>query len=99
SWIEDSALNREARQQRFEQALQGICMKYPDDIEAKLLFASEHLGSKDPYSIDVILQTVLAAAPHHPGALHYRIHLWDRKEPQYILSNSTLYGSIATSAA
>jgi len=98
-WAQDDELSDEARQTRFEHALQEICMKYPEDLEAKLLFANERLGSKDPYGIDAILQGVLAVAPRHPGALHYRIHLWDRKEPRYILANSALYGSIATSAA
>jgi len=95
-WVQEDPLPEEAKQARFEHALQEICMKYPDDIEAKLLYANERLASKDPYGIDAILQNVLAVAPRHPGALHYRIHLWDRKEPQYILSNSALYGSIAT---
>jgi len=97
-WAQDDGLSEEARQQRFDRALQEICINYPDDIEAKLLFANQHLGSKDAYAMDAVLQLVLAAAPRHPGALHYRIHLWDKKEPQYILSTGALYASIATSA-
>lgn len=97
-WVRDDGTSEESKQQRFEDALQQICIKYPDDLEAKLLFSNERLGSKDAYGIDAILRSVLAVAPRHPGALHYRIHLWDKKEPEYILSNSTLYGSIATSA-
>src|ERR1041385_7428179 len=97
-WAQDERLSEEAKQQRFEHGLQELCIKYPDDIEAKLLFANQRLGSKDPYAIDAVLQLVLASAPRHPGALHYRIHLWDRKEPQYILSNCALYASIATGA-
>src|SRR5262249_37733611 len=98
-WNSQDTLSDEAKQARFEHALQEICMKYPEDSEAKLLFANERLASAEPYGIDAILQNILAVSPRHPGALHYRIHLWDRKEPQYILSNSALYGSIATSAA
>lgn len=98
-WAQDDGLSEEAKQQRFEHGLQELCIKYPNDIEAKLLFANQRLGSKDPYAVDAVLQLVLASAPRHPGALHYRIHLWDRKEPQYILTNSALYASIATGAA
>lgn len=94
-WREDGDLAPEA-EARFERALQEICLRYPDDPEAKLLFAQERLGSKDSYGIDAILQQVIAAAPRHPGALHYRIHLWDRNEPEYVLADSVLYGSIAT---
>jgi peroxiredoxin len=81
--------------EKYRNAIQNICIRYPDDIEAKTLYAHALIGGPNRYGTDALLQNVLAQSPDHPGALHYRIHIWDKREPVYILKNSAKYGSIA----
>lgn len=89
----------EQRNERLRSALQKICIRYPQDIEAQALYAQASIGVSARYGIDAVLQNILAQNPRHPGALHYRIHIWDKREPEYILNNSALYGSIAKDVA
>lgn len=95
-WAQDSGPNEQAKQERFERDLSEICQKYPNDPEAKLLLANEQLYTGEPYALDALLREVLRVAPRHPGALHYRIHLWELKDPGYILENVNTYKNIST---
>ena len=73
-----------------------IAIKYPDDIEAKALLAHDSLG-QNRYANDVMLKKVLAAAPDHPGAHHYRIHLWDDgPNGAHALDSCAAYTKVAT---
>jgi len=81
--------------EKFRDALQTICIRYPDDIEARALYARELIGGPNRYGTDALLENILAKSPDHPGGLHYRIHIWDKREPGYILKNSAKYGTIA----
>src|SRR5262245_52817796 len=86
----------DGRHDRFKYLLEKLTLKYPDDLEAKSLFALENLGSKNNrYGADLILQQVLAKDPRHPGAHHYRIHNWDGKEGEYALDSCRLFGTVA----
>jgi peroxiredoxin len=89
----EDALKR--KQERFKVALEKICLSYPQDIEAKSLFALESLWTSSRYGNELILQQVLAADPRHPGAHHYRIHNWDSPEATQALDSCALYGRIA----
>ena len=84
----------DGRRERFRYLLEKLTLKYPDDLEAKSLFALENLG-KSRYGTDLILQQVLAKDPRHPGAHHYRIHNWDGKEGDYALDSCRLFGAVA----
>ena len=83
------------KEDKFRLLLERICLKYPQDIEAKALFALESLWQSSRYGNELILQQVLAADPRHPGAHHYRIHNWDGPDAEYALDSSALYGQIA----
>ena len=83
------------KQERFKLALEKICLSYPQDIEAKALFALESLWTSSRYGNELILQQVLATDPRHPGAHHYRIHNWDGPEATQALDSCALYGQIA----
>ena len=98
-WAQDNGLNEQAKQEIFEHDVEEICQQYPTDLEARLLLASEQLYIKEPYAMDAILQEALSVAPRHPGALHYRIHLWELKEPGYILANASVYRNVSTGAS
>jgi peroxiredoxin len=64
-------------------ALDQLILAYPDDIEAKAIYAwalkNQKLsdGVSNRLAIDALLKQVLAKNPLHPGANHFRIHLWD----------------------
>ena len=82
------------REEKFKYLLEKICLKYPDDLEAKSLLGLANLGN-NRYGSELILRQVLAADPRHPGAHHYRIHLWDGKEGSYALDSCKSLGQIA----
>src|SRR5213076_1171697 len=50
--------------------LQQIVLKYPEDVEAKALFALHTMGQANAYGTELILQQILAKEPDHPGAHH-----------------------------
>ena len=94
-WIEalaeyhrDPKTDKKKRQSTYLKALRGISSKYPEDLEAKAfvalqLYRNGVKGKKtDHYeNIDKIIGEVLAKNPMHP-CHHYRIHLWDHKDPK-----------------
>ncbi|MDZ4800584.1 MAG: redoxin domain-containing protein [Bryobacteraceae bacterium] len=74
--------------------LETLCVKYPDDMEARALLALANMGG-DRYGAELMIREVLARQPDHPGAHHYRIHNWDYHEPETALLSSRRYGEIA----
>jgi peroxiredoxin len=84
------------RRRKFQQILEAIAIKYPKDPEAAALLAHDSLG-QNRYANDVMLKKVLAAAPQHPGAHHYRIHLWDDgPNAAHALDSCAIYTKVAT---
>lgn len=75
--------------------LQQLVLKYPDDIEAKALFALYSINPSHALSTELMIQQVLAKEPDHPGAHHYRIHNWDAAVPEQGLASCQRYGLIA----
>ena len=83
SFHKDGANDR-ARRQGWLQGLESIVQDFPGDINARAWLAMvtwqnsmEGTGIGSRQAVDVVLDTVLKAEPMHPGAHHYRIHLWD----------------------
>jgi hypothetical protein len=70
--------------------LETICLKYPDDMEARAYLALATIGNSR-YGAELIIREVLAKEPMHPGAHHYRIHNWDYHEPQEALESCRKY--------
>ena len=64
-------------------ALEALEFAYPEDVEAKTMLAwalyRQQQGGTISYrsAIDALLRQVLAKNPMHPGAHHFRIHMWD----------------------
>jgi peroxiredoxin/cytochrome c-type biogenesis protein CcmH/NrfG len=83
-----------ANQKESRRILEQLVMEYPDDIEAKALLALRILW-EDRYGGELVLREVLAKDPNHPGAHHYRIHLWDGKEGRYAVDSCQAFGRIA----
>jgi peroxiredoxin len=81
------------RRRRSNKILETLCIKYPDDMEARALLALNTMGS-DRYGAELMIREILAKQPDHPGAHHYRIHNWDYHEPETALGSARRYGEI-----
>ncbi len=82
------------RRRESAKILESICVKYPDDLEARALLAYMNMG-ESRYGVEQIVREVLAKNPNHPGAHHYRIHNWNYHEPEQALASCARYGEIA----
>lgn len=93
--LRDKNNEREDGQDReFRRTLETLIVKYPDDVEAKALLAISTLG-EGRIGQEAVLQQVLAKEPDHPGAHHYRIHLWNYHETEQALGSAKRYGELA----
>jgi hypothetical protein len=69
----------------YEQAMEQLAERYPDDVEAKILHALIVSGNYDlndktyarPLQAARLLEPLFASHPHHPGVAHYLIHSYD----------------------
>ncbi len=76
-----------ARTQAYEQAMQKLAERYPQDDEAKMFYALSILGTATASPPDktyarqkqagAILDELLPKYPQHPGMAHYIIHSYD----------------------
>jgi peroxiredoxin/tetratricopeptide (TPR) repeat protein len=90
------------RQQRdYVRGLEGITFAYPDDIEAKALLAGAlvHRNPLSRLTVDLLIEQVIQKQPLHPGAHHYRIHLWDGHEAKQALASAQRYAQAAPGIA
>ena len=78
--------NDKTKRQGWLQGLETIVQEFPGDIDARAWLAMvtwqnamDGIGSRQ--AVDTLLDTVLQVEPMHPGAHHYRIHLWDGHKP------------------
>ena len=79
--------NDKARKSNHLLGLETIVQEFPDDLDARAWMAmvtwqnegQSGIGSRQ--AVDTVLDTVIAREPMHPGAHHYRIHLWDSSKP------------------
>ena len=77
---------------------------FPGDIDARAWLAMvtwqnamDGIGSRQ--AVDVVLDTVLQVESMHPGAHHYRIHLWDGQKPVRAEKSAALYAKTAPGIA
>lgn len=84
--------------QNYTRDLEEIVLKYPDDIEGRALLALQlwenernDLPLVSHVAVDAVLEDVFDQNPMHP-AHHYRIHLWDKRQPSQALRSAALCG-------
>jgi len=82
---------------RHKKILETLCVKYPEDMEARALLALYTLGEAR-YGAEQVIREILAKQPSHPGGHHYRIHNWNGHEPEQALDSCKRYGEIAPAA-
>ncbi|MFO0827310.1 MAG: redoxin domain-containing protein [Phycisphaerales bacterium] len=93
----EAAFNGES-QARFavlDKELQKIIAAYPDDVEAKALYALYNINPPTAFANELVIREVLEKEPDHPGAHHYRIHNWDDVATEQALESCRAYGRIA----
>ena len=84
----------EPERDKFRKSLEQIVIDFPDDIEAKALYAEASMFSGNRVGADLLLKQVLAASPDHPGAHHYRVHLWDGPQGALALESCRRYSEL-----
>ena len=89
----DPITGKDGDNEKGKKLLETLCVRYPDDIEARALLALSTMGS-DRYGTELMIREILAKQPDHPGAHHYRIHNWDYHEPEQALESARRYGEI-----
>jgi len=99
SFYKDGA-NAKSKRQGWLNGLETIVQEFPGDIEARAWLAlvtwqnaTDGIGSRQ--AVDTVLDTVLEVEPMHPGAHHYRIHLWDGHKPIRAEKSAALYAKAA----
>jgi peroxiredoxin len=93
------------RRQNLLLGLEAIVQEFPDDLDARAWLAmvtwqnagSDGIGSRQ--AVDTLIQSVLDREPMHPGAHHYRIHLWDGVKPARAERSAGLYAAAAPGIA
>jgi len=71
------------RTRNYEQAMEQLAAKYPDDVEAKIFYALALNETFDHKSMDPLLKAIAILEPidkkypDHPGVTHYLIHSYD----------------------
>ncbi|MFO1009246.1 MAG: redoxin domain-containing protein [Planctomycetota bacterium] len=75
--------------------LEKLALAYPDDVEAKALYALFSIRPDGSLGTEMVLRDVLAKEPDHPGAHHYRIHNWDGVATEQGLPSCARYGPAA----
>ena len=89
---------KKERAEKYTKALEDICIKYPKNVEAKAFLALQLWSNRyngipitSYVAIDSILQQVFPINPKHPSH-HYRIHLWDYKDPATAVTSANQCG-------
>ena len=96
--------NAKTKRQGWLLGLETIVQEFPGDIDARAWLAMvtwqndmDGIGSRQ--AVDTLLDTVFQVEPMHPGAHHYRIHLWDGHKAARAEKSAGLYAATAPGIA
>lgn len=93
------------RRQGLILGLESIVQEFPTDLDARAWLAmvawqnSDKDGIGSRQAVDAVIDTVLEQESMHPGAHHYRIHLWDHVKPARAERSAGLYAKAAPGIA
>ena len=97
--------NDKNRRKSLLLGLETIVQEFPDDLDARAWLAlvtwqnSDQDGIGSRQAVDTLIESVLEREPMHPGAHHYRIHLWDGFKPARAERSAAAYASTAPGIA
>jgi len=97
--------NDKDRRKNLLLGLETIVQEFPDDLDARAWLAmvtwqnSDQDGIGSGQAVDELLETVFEQEPMHPGAHHYRIHLWDGFKPARAERSAGIYANAAPGIA
>ncbi|MCS3667513.1 Tfp pilus assembly protein PilF [Salinibacter ruber] len=102
----EAPMDKEARDDAYEDAMADLAARYPDDLDAQAFHALSILGTAHEgrdfatyMRAASIVEEVFDANPQHPGAAHYLIHAYD--DPVHAplgLRPARVYADIAPAA-
>ena len=102
----DESKKDDERRPAYVRGLEAVIYAYPDEIEAKAFLAWTLIGSPSGgervfsrVAVSSLIQDVLDKNPHHPGAHHYRIHLFDNDDRDAALQSALAYHHAAMGIA
>ena len=91
--------------EQYVQALEKLCLDFPDDLEIKALLVlqiyfnkSNGIPIQSQVALDALMDQIFAKEPLHP-VHHYRIHLWDHIKGERALTSAALCGKSAPAIA
>lgn len=100
------ATDEKTRRNGFQEGLDEIIQDFPDDINARAWYAQAaweggrvNGGVGNRKGVDITIQSVMDKQANHPGAHHYRIHLWDGVKPIRAVSSAEKFGIVAPGIA
>ena len=82
--------------------LESVVQEFPDDLDARAWLAMitwQNGSLTSRQVVDTVIESVLNREPSHPGAIHYRIHLWDGVKPIRAEKAAASYGKAAPGIA
>ncbi len=98
--------DEKTRRNGYQDGLDQIIQDYPDDLNARAWYVQAgweggrvNGGVGNRKAVDIVIQSVLDKQPNHPGAHHYRIHLWDGAKPIRAVSSAEKFGIVAPGIA
>lgn len=97
--------NEKSRRQNWLLGLETVVQEFPDDVDARAWVAmvawqnadKDGIGSRQ--AVDTLIESVVQNEPMHPGAHHYRIHLWDHVKPVRAEKSAAIYAGTALGIA
>jgi peroxiredoxin/tetratricopeptide (TPR) repeat protein len=95
AWDEAMRAEMPERVKTLTAKLQELVLKYPEDQEARVLFAMFSIEAGNQLGTELVVREVLKALPDHPGAHHTRIHNWDGALARQAIESCVEYGRIA----
>lgn len=102
AYLKADAKKKKERDEAYQQALETIIQKYPDDLEAKAFLALHMYNTrgKDTKYEDVekFMQEIFAVEPLH-STHHFRIHLWDYKDAKVAVNSAAVCGQTSPNIA
>lgn len=94
-----------SRRQGWLKGLEKIVQEFRDDLDARAWLAmvtwqngrQDGIGSRE--AVSLLIDSVIEKNPLHPGAHHYKIHLWDKQDDTQALESAARFAEASPGIA